>query len=89
MIVFIEVVATDGPVTDRRQKAIYDLTDKAGFNRKQIAFVTAYLDRDSRGFSKTAKALAWNSFAWFVSEPDKLIVLKDGPAYLSAVMSLA
>lgn len=83
LLVFIEVVATDGPISERRQQAIYALTDAAGFDRSNIAFVTAYLDRDSSGFKKTISSLAWNSFAWFVSEPDKLIVLKDGKVYLS------
>lgn len=77
LVVFIEVVATDGAVTDRRQKAIYELTDSAGFKRSHIAFVTAYRDRGSPGFKKTISSLAWNTFAWFVSEPEKIVVLKD------------
>ena len=78
IIVFVEVVATDGPITARRQQAIYDLTDVAGFRRSQIAFLTAYLDRESGGFKKTVAQLAWRSFAWFVSEPDNIIILRDG-----------
>ena len=66
LIVFVEVVATDGAITLRRQEAIYSLTDAAGFHRSQIAFLSAYLDRDSAGFKKTIAGLAWNSFAWFV-----------------------
>jgi hypothetical protein len=78
LIVFVEVVATDGAITARRQDAIYAITDAAGFLRSQIAFLTAYLDRDSVGFRKTIAALAWNSFAWFVSEPDNIVVFRDG-----------
>lgn len=78
LIVFIEVVATDGAVTPRRQDAIYTLTDAAGFDRKQIAFVTAYQDRESSGFKKTIPQLAWGTFAWFVSEPSHLVVLTRG-----------
>lgn len=78
LIVFVEVVATDGAITPRRQEAIFDLTDAAGFDRRQIAFVTAYQDRASAGFKKTVAQLAWGSFAWFVSEPDHLVILRTG-----------
>src|SRR5215204_5891792 len=43
-----------------------------------LAFLTAYQDRDSAGFKKTVAALAWGSFAWFVSEPSQIIILRDG-----------
>jgi hypothetical protein len=89
IIVFVEVVATDGPITPRRQQAIYDLTDAAGFKRDQIAFLTAYLDREAPGFKKTVAQLAWRSFSWFVSEPDHIIILRDGaqsPVKLSALL---
>lgn len=80
LIVFVEVVATDGAVTERRRQAIHALTDAAGFDRKQVAFLTAYQDRQSAGFKKTVSQLAWGSFAWFVSEPEKLLLLSDGEA---------
>lgn len=78
LIVFVEVVATDGAITPRRQEAIYALTDAAGFDRKQIAFLTAYQDRESAGFKKTIAGLAWGTFAWFVSEPDQILILRNG-----------
>jgi BsuBI/PstI restriction endonuclease domain len=86
LIVFVEVVATDGAITPRRQQAIHALTDAAGFRRSQIAFLTAYRDRESAGFKKTVGQLAWDSFAWFVSEPGNIIAMHDGgisPARLS------
>ena len=86
LLVFIEVVATDGPISDRRQRAIWEITDSAGFKRSQVTFVTAYLDRESTGFKKTNKGLAWGSFAWFVSEPEKIMVLKDEVTYLSKII---
>jgi hypothetical protein len=82
LLVFIEVVATDGAVTNRRQEAIYRLTDNAGFDRSQVAFVTVYEDRSGPGFSKTIRNLAWNSYAWFVSEPEKIIHLKENNSFL-------
>jgi len=78
LIVFVEVVATDGAITPRRQQAIHALTDAAGFKRSQIAFLTAYQDRDSTGFRRTVGQLAWDSFAWFTSEPDCILVMRSG-----------
>lgn len=78
LIVSVEVVATDGPISARRQEALYALTDAAGFERPQIAFVTAYQDREAAAFKKTVPALAWGSFAWFASEPDNLVHMRDG-----------
>lgn len=88
LIVFIEVVATDGAITARRQEALFELTDKGGFKRSQVAFVTAYADRESAGFKKTVTGLAWGSFAWFMSEPDKIFMLRDGPGQLSSLNKL-
>jgi hypothetical protein len=78
LIVFVEVVATDGAITERRRDAIHAVTDVAGFGREQVAFLTAYHDRQSSGYKKTVSQLAWGSFAWFVSEPDQLLALYDG-----------
>ncbi|MGA6107584.1 BsuBI/PstI family type II restriction endonuclease [Pseudomonas solani] len=88
LIVFIEVVATDGAVTARRREALFELTDKGGFKRSQVAFVTAYSDRESVGFKKTVTGLAWGTFAWFMSEPDKVFVLRDGVSRLSSLNQL-
>ena len=88
LIVFIEVVATDGAVTARRKKALHALTDAAGFSQDQVAFLTAYRDRESSGFRKTASGLAWGSFAWFASEPDKIVILRDGANSPSRLVDL-
>lgn len=80
-LVFIEVVASDGPVSETRKAALLKLTDAAGFPREHIAFVTAYFDRSRAQFKKTVDALAWGSFAWFASEPDHLLHF-DGDAEL-------
>ena len=90
LIVFVEVVATDGAVTERRQGALYTLTDEAGFSRDQVAFLTAYQDRESAGFRKTVSGLAWGSFAWFVSESKNIVVLREGassPARLADLLT--
>lgn len=78
LIVFVEAVATDGPVNERRRRALLDYATDAGFGDHHVAFVTAYLDRDHAAFRKTVSVLAWRTFAWFVSEPDQVMVLWDG-----------
>jgi hypothetical protein len=77
ILLFVEVVATDGAVSDRRKVAILELTDAAGFDRNHIKFLSAYQDRGTGGFKKTVQSLAWGSMAWFASEPHHIITLHD------------
>ena len=78
LLVFVEVVATDGAMTPERKESLYALTDGAGFERRHVAFLTAYRDRQSSGFKKTVAQLAWGTFAWFVSEPDAIVIMRGG-----------
>lgn len=78
LLVFIEVVATDGPVTPQRKDALLKLATDAGFQTERVAFVTAYMDRSHQAFKKTVPELAWQSFAWFAAEPGNLVVLHEG-----------
>jgi len=80
LLVFVEVVATDGPVSKERKAALAALADDAGFPSEHVAFVTAYLDRSDSAFKKTVDTLAWGSFVWFASEPDHLVRLYEGQA---------
>lgn len=89
LIVFVEVVATDGAITARRQEAILALTTTAGFKNSQIAFVTAYQDRESAGFKKTLPQLAWDSFAWFASEPDNILIMRRSGEVSTPLFELA
>lgn len=77
LVVFVEAVATDGPVTEARRSAFIELVTTAGFKASQIAFVTAFRDRGAPEFKKAIPNLAWGSFAWCLSEPDNLVAL-DG-----------
>jgi hypothetical protein len=80
LLVFVEVVATDGPISERRKAAIEDLVGKAGFPIEHVAFVTAYLDRSAAPFKKTVNNLAWGSYAWFAAEPECLLIFSQaGP----------
>jgi BsuBI/PstI restriction endonuclease domain/BsuBI/PstI restriction endonuclease HTH domain len=86
LLVFVEVVATDGPMTERRREALLERTQAAGFDASRVAFVTAYLDRESPAFRRTIGSVAWGTFVWFASEPENLIVLRrEGRVTLDAV----
>lgn len=76
-LLFVEVVATDGAMTERRRTAMLQLTRVAGFADDQIGFLTAYKDRESTGFRKTVSQLAWGSCAWFMSEPRQIMAMID------------
>jgi hypothetical protein len=82
LLVFVEAVATDGPVNELRKAALLKIAQEAGFPVQHVAFVTAYLDRAVQPFKKTVADLAWGTYAWFASEPDRLILLSDRPISL-------
>jgi hypothetical protein len=88
LIVFVEVVATDGAITARRRAALIELTNAAGFKREQVVFVTAYQDRSSTAFKRTVTDLAWGSFAWFASEPGQIVALHDSTTTPMKLVSL-
>ena len=78
LLVFVEVVATAGPVNEARLTALMVTATEAGFRNDQVAFLTAYSDRDNAAFKSSVSELAWCSFAWFMSEPDHIVVLHRG-----------
>lgn len=75
-LVFVEVVASDGPVTEQRAQAFRDMAAEGGYGTESLMFVTAFLDRDRAEVKKAFPTLAWGSTAWFVSEPENLIRLQ-------------
>lgn len=79
LLIFVEVVHTDGPVNDARKAALLQISQGANFPPEHVTFVTAYLDRAGQAFRKTVSSLAWGSYAWFASEPESLIVFSGKP----------
>lgn len=75
LLVFVEVVASDGPINEKRKAELYKLVNEAGLKEENTTFVTAYLDRGDSGFQKTFRSLALDTFAWCQSEPESLITL--------------
>lgn len=88
LLVFVEVVATDGPVSQKRKEALLILAENAGFSTKNVVFITAYLDRSEPAFKKTVDDLAWGSFAWFMAEPDKIMILRTGAMEANKLIQL-
>ena len=78
LLVFVEVVATAGPISESRYAALMAIAAKARFEEGQVAFLTAYADRNDAAFKTTVSELAWSSFAWFMSEPDHILMLHRG-----------
>ncbi len=78
LLVFVEVVATAGPISEPRKAALLEVATNAGYLNEQVAFVTAYEDRNHPAFKRSVSELAWQSFAWFMSEPDHILVLHRG-----------
>lgn len=84
LVVFVEVVASDGPINQLRKDVLTALAVEAGFDAGQLAFVTAFDDRNAPPARALMPSLAWGTFAWFRSEPDRIVVLRDGaPTHLS------
>ena len=73
LLAFVEVVATDGPITEARRTSLSIIATDAGFSENQVTFVTAFSDRDSNGYRRSYSRLAWGSFAWFMSEPNQIV----------------
>ena len=82
----VALIRGRGPGHDR--VALLDQFFKeAGFSERQVAFVTSYADRDDAAFKGSVSELAWRSFAWFMSEPDHIMVLHRGAGAEQARLS--
>lgn len=80
LVVFTEVVASDGPINRERKIALTTMALEAGFDERHLAFLTAYLDRSGQPFRKSISELAWGSYAWCASEPEHVMELWAGSA---------
>lgn len=78
-LVFVEVVASDGAMTESRRKSLLEYVGASGFPADQCFFVTAFEDRTDSAFRKCLPQLAWGTFARFRTEPKCLMCLADTP----------
>jgi hypothetical protein len=74
-IFFCEIVATDGPVTEARKRALLAIVSQSQIPQTSVQFLTAFEDRESGPFRKTFSQIAVDSLVWFRTEPDLLVVL--------------
>ncbi|WP_373031423.1 BsuBI/PstI family type II restriction endonuclease [Sulfurovum sp.] len=77
LIVFIEIVATDGPITERRKLELLALTETAGYPPEQIAFVSVFEHRNVDPLKRRLSGIAVDSLIWCMAEPDLLIKLEQ------------
>ncbi len=78
-LVFCEVVATDGPVTQARKDALMKIVGRTDIPESAIEFLSAFEDRSAGPFRKTFGSLAREGIVWFRSEPDLLVRLSRLP----------
>jgi hypothetical protein len=78
LVVFVEVVHTDGPISQQRKNALEAIALDAGFRSEDLAYVTAFADRSASPYRALVHNLAWDSFVWFASEPVSIIMLRSG-----------
>lgn len=76
-VVFIEVVHSDGPVTELRKTALLKIAGAAGIPEKHVRMITAFEDRNSSSFKKRVSEIARDSDVWFRSEPELLLSFKN------------
>jgi hypothetical protein len=74
-ILFCEIVATDGPVTETRKQALLAIVNQSHIPQNAVDFLTAFEDREAAAFRKTFSQIAVDSLVWFRTEPHLLVVL--------------
>lgn len=72
-LVFVEVVHSDGPITELRKEALLKIADEVGVPREHVRLITAFEDRNASPFKKRISELAVGSDVWFRTEPDLLM----------------
>jgi len=77
-LVFVEVVASDGPMTAKRISELGKIASNAGHTAGHVLFVTAFKDRNDRAFKKVFESIAWGTMVWFCTEPESLLILRQG-----------
>lgn len=70
---FVEVVHSDGPITELRKKALMHIAKKAGIPESNVEMITAFNDRSAAPFKKRFSELAAGSCVWFRTEPHLFI----------------
>lgn len=75
-LVFVEVVHSDGPITELRRDTLLEIAKGLGYGVDDVTLVTAFEDRNSDVFRKRFSEIARGSWVWFRSEPHLAMELK-------------
>lgn len=75
----VEVVASDGPITEERREAMTRWATGHGLAGDRCQFLTAFTSRTSAEAKRALPVLARGSHAWFLDEPDALLSWLDLP----------
>ena len=75
-LVFVEVIATI--ITAQRKAALTEVVAAAGLPPENVYFVSAFAVRRAAAFRKLVSEIACGTFAWFASEPEKLLAFREG-----------
>lgn len=78
VIIFIECVASDGPINDRRKEELMNIARQASYKESDCAFITVFKDRSDIVSRKLNPSIAWGTFIWYATEPNSLIYLHEG-----------
>ncbi len=87
MLVFVECVATEGPVSEQRRGELESLAVAGGYSPSGCSYVSAFEDRADSPFARMSASLAWGSFVWFRTEPDHIVFLREGGEERSSTLS--
>lgn len=77
LVVFVEVVHSDGAITEVRAKALMRIAAEAGIAADSVMLITAFEDRTAAAFKKRVSELAIGSRVWFRCEPYMLMTLEQ------------
>ncbi|MCT1402499.1 hypothetical protein M4D81_26270 [Paenibacillus sp. p3-SID867] len=77
LLVFIEIVHTDGPITGERKEQLVRIAEASNLSEEDCAFVTVFSSRSDPAYRKAQSNLAWGSFVWFADDPKSIIQLID------------
>lgn len=77
LLLFIECVATDGPISERRKK-LENIAVNTRYSTSACVYVTVFKDRTDQVSRKLNSSIAWGTFIWYATEPDSIIYLHKG-----------
>lgn len=80
-LVFLECVATGGPMSGARVRDLRVWLARNDLGNIPAAFGSVFADRGDAAFRRYAGALAWETFAWFTTEPANIVVLLEQGHY--------